>query len=73
MPQDEAKIAGILEAEGMIPELAVAKGLENSVRTLRRWDELGIGPARVKLGKKIYYRRAAISKWIADQEKKHKR
>ena len=65
--------AGLLESEGLIPEAITAQEFGNTVRTLRRWHELGFGPSRVKLGKKIYYKRSAISEWIAGQEKKGRR
>jgi hypothetical protein len=73
MPPVEAQKLGILEAEGLIHERTFAAEFNKSLRTVRRWDELGIGPVKVKLGKENYYRRSAISKWIADQEKKRKR
>jgi phage terminase Nu1 subunit (DNA packaging protein) len=47
-------------------ELATELGRE--ARTLDRWDALGIGPPRTRVGRKVLYRRASVQKWLAAQE-----
>jgi hypothetical protein len=47
-------------------ELAAELGCE--IRTLDRWDALGIGPPRTHVGRKVLYRRASVHKWLAAQE-----
>jgi len=39
-----------------------------SRRTLSRWARLRKGPPRVKVGRSIYYRRAAIHDWLKSIE-----
>jgi phage terminase Nu1 subunit (DNA packaging protein) len=48
-------------------ELAAELGRE--MRTLDRWDALGIGPPRTRVGRKVLYRRASVQKWLAAQER----
>ena len=47
-------------------ELAAELGRE--MRTLDRWDALGVGPPRTHVGRKVLYRRASVQKWLAAQE-----
>tara|TARA_R110002072_G_scaffold254761_1_gene413609 strand:- start:976 stop:1233 length:258 start_codon:yes stop_codon:yes gene_type:complete len=47
-------------------DLAIELGL--SVDTLRRWEAQRRGPPCMRAGRKVYYRRAAIEEWMADQE-----
>jgi predicted DNA-binding transcriptional regulator AlpA len=37
-------------------------------RTADRWARLRTGPPRVKAGKKVLYRRAAVLEWLQRQE-----
>ena len=39
------------------------------VRTLRRWRDLGRGPAITRLGRRCLYRRTTIANWLASREK----
>ncbi|WP_136644660.1 AlpA family transcriptional regulator [Tabrizicola sp. YIM 78059] len=48
-------------------EYAAARGV--SVRTVQRERALRIGPAFIKLGKRIYYRPEAVDAWILSQER----
>lgn len=50
------------------PELA--KELRVSVDTLRRWDARRIGPARIKMGMRVLYRRDAVREWLQSLERK---
>lgn len=48
------------------PELAAE--LRVSVDSLQRWHNQRIGPPRVKVGGRVYYRRAAVRAWLRDRE-----
>ena len=47
-------------------ELAVE--LRRNPRTLDRWDVLGVGPPRTRVGRQVLYRRASVHKWLVAQE-----
>jgi hypothetical protein len=47
---------------------ALAAELGRNARTLDRWDVLGIGPPRTFVGRKIFYRRTSVQRWLAAQE-----
>ena len=46
----------------------LAAELRRNKRTLDRWDVLRIGPPRTHIGRKVFYRRASVQKWLAAQE-----
>jgi hypothetical protein len=46
----------------------LAAELGRNMRTLDRWEALGIGPPRTFVGRKILYRRMSVQKWLAAQE-----
>ena len=46
----------------------LAQELNKTPRTLDRWDVLGIGPPRTRVGRKVLYRRTSVQKWLAAQE-----
>jgi hypothetical protein len=46
----------------------LATELGRNVRTLDRWDVLGIGPPRTRVGRTVLYRRASVQEWLAAQE-----
>lgn len=52
----------------LIPEdqYALMRGV--SSRTIQRERSLRTGPAFIRLGRKIYYRKAAIEAWLIAQE-----
>jgi hypothetical protein len=47
----------------------LAGELRRNVRTLDRWDALGIGPPRTQVGRKVLYRRPSVLKWLAGRER----
>jgi hypothetical protein len=47
----------------------LADELGRNMRTLDRWDVLGIGPPRTLVGRKILYRRVSVERWLASQER----
>jgi DNA-binding transcriptional MerR regulator len=61
-----------MSAEPILSELVEKKELAaefgNSPRTLDRWDALGIGPPRTRIGRKVYYRRSSALRWLLAQE-----
>jgi hypothetical protein len=63
MSQPEAILSDFLTKQ----ELAAELGRE--MRTLDRWDTLGIGPPRTHVGRKVLYRRASVQRWLASQER----
>jgi hypothetical protein len=46
----------------------LAAELRRNVRTLDRWDVLGIGPPRTRVGRQVLYRRASVERCLAAQE-----
>ena len=47
----------------------LAAELQRNERTLDRWDALGTGPPRTRVGRKVLYRRASVLKWLCAQER----
>jgi excisionase family DNA binding protein len=52
-----------------LTEDEAASELKVCVRTLRRWRDLGQGPAITKLGRRALYRRTTVSAWLASRER----
>jgi hypothetical protein len=46
--------------------LAIALGV--TVRTLARWDAAGIGPPKIKIGKRVFFDTAKLPEWLEDRE-----
>ena len=61
-----SELLRILE-EFLTPE-ELATELGRNKRTLDRWDALGIGPPRTRVGRTVLYRRSSVQKWLATQE-----
>lgn len=57
----------------LIPEKEYAAARGVCIRTVQRERALRTGPAFVKLGRKIYYRKAAIEAWLLAQEQEQPR
>jgi hypothetical protein len=47
----------------------LAAELGRNKRTLDRWEALGTGPPRTRVGRKVLYRRNSVQKWLAAQER----
>jgi phage terminase Nu1 subunit (DNA packaging protein) len=54
--------------EDFLTKEELAAELGRNMRTLDRWEALGIGPPRTLLGRKILYRRMSVQRWLAAQE-----
>lgn len=54
--------------QDLIDEAEYAKQRRVSIRTVQRERAQRIGPPFIRLGRKIYYRPAAIESWLLDQE-----
>jgi hypothetical protein len=51
----------------------LADDLGKHPRTLDRWNALGIGPPRTKIGRNVLYRRSSIQKWLIAREEQPER
>jgi hypothetical protein len=45
-------------------ERQTAQALGHTERTLRKWRRQGIGPAYIKIGRKIFYSDSALESWL---------
>jgi hypothetical protein len=57
--------------ELLTPEALAEVIPHGNVRNLERWRMLGTGPAFVRLGRRVYYRRSAVSAWLDRQTRQH--
>jgi predicted DNA-binding transcriptional regulator AlpA len=55
--------------EEYLPPEALASELGVSLRTIYRWNALGYGPPRVKLGNKVLYHISAVRDWLRANER----
>ena len=65
MSSSEHILADFLTKEELAAEL------QRNPRTLDRWEVLGMGPPRTRVGRKVLYRRVSVQKWLASQEQSH--
>ena len=61
-----SELVPILSEFMTIEELAAELG--RNKRTLDRWDALGTGPPRTRVGRKVLYRRSSVQRWLVAQE-----
>mgnify|MGYP005850646185 CR=1 FL=1 len=55
--------------QDLIPESEYASDIRGvSLRTIQRERAMRVGPPFIKLGRNVYYRRAAIDAWLLAQE-----
>ena len=55
--------------QDLIPESEYASDIRGvSLRTIQRERAMRVGPPFIKLGRNVYYRRAAIDDWLLAQE-----
>ena len=53
-----------------MPEVEFCAMYGISPRTAHRWRKEGLGPAFTPLGKRIFYRKSAVSEWATERERK---
>jgi hypothetical protein len=58
----------IARIPGYTPEREKAEQLGVALRTLRKWRQLGKGPAYTKFGRQIHYRDEAQAAWLKSCE-----
>jgi hypothetical protein len=58
----------IARIPGYTNEAETAAELGVATRTLRKWRQLGLGPAFTKFGKQIFYRDESRVSWLRSQE-----
>lgn len=46
----------------------LAEQLALTTDTLARWATLGIGPPRIKVGRRVFYRKSSVEKWLMGRE-----
>lgn len=46
----------------------IATLLRVSQRTVNRWQALGKGPARIKIGQRTLYRASTVKRWLEQNE-----
>ena len=46
-----------------------AEVLRLGVATLHRWRKSGKGPPYIEMGRKVYYRRADLDRWIEERQR----
>ncbi|WP_363301870.1 helix-turn-helix domain-containing protein [uncultured Roseovarius sp.] len=52
----------------LIPEAQYAELTGRNIRSVQRERARREGPAFIRIGRKVYYRKAAIEQWLLDQE-----
>jgi hypothetical protein len=57
----------------LVTEAEYAHMMKASIRTVRRWDALGKGPMRIRLGRHVFYRKSQIALHIAMLEEEQRR
>jgi excisionase family DNA binding protein len=63
--------ANLLGADdrGLLTQQQLADELQVSMRTLERWRQEGTGPAFVRVGRSLRYRRSDIDAWLERQRR----
>lgn len=68
-PQGEADDGpGALDEH--VSEAQLAAEFGKSPRTLQRWRRMGEGPAHIRLGDTVMYRRSAVTAWLLELERR---
>jgi hypothetical protein len=67
-----AKVFAMSNSEPILSQFftkeELAAELGRNMRTLDRWEALGIGPPRTIIGRTVLYRRTSTQRWLAAQE-----
>lgn len=51
----------------LMPARELAEYLGVTVRTLRNWRRKGEGPAFIRIGEAIHYKRSTVAAWLKEQ------
>jgi len=46
----------------------LAQQLSVTTDTLARWAAQGSGPPRIRIGRRVLYRRSSVEKWLSEME-----
>src|SRR3981189_1021662 len=69
---NSAKVFAMSNSEPILSQFftkeELAAELGRNMRTLDRWEALGIGPPRTIIGRTVLYRRTSTQRWLAAQE-----
>lgn len=57
-----------LPEEDLISELKFAQLVGRTLRTVRRWGVERTGPVRTRIGRSVFFSKAAIAKFLRDRE-----
>ena len=68
LPQLCNRVRPNVNIQDLIPEADYAIARDVSLRTVQRERAQRVGPAFIKLGRKIYYRKEAIETWLLAKE-----
>lgn len=58
-------------SENFYTEVEAAELLGYKVSTLRNWSAMRKGPPRVRVGRRIFYRREALLAWLESHERSY--
>lgn len=58
-----------ISTDELIDPVKVAGALSVKPQTLTAWRTLGRGPPYVKIGKRVFYRRADVESWLGTQRR----
>jgi hypothetical protein len=64
----QAQSVGAIVGEDFFSEQQLGVELNVTLRTLRRWQQLRIGPPRTRVGRRILYRKTAVIQWLVNRE-----
>ena len=68
MSQRPLSVSSDSALAGYVSETDLADELGLTKRTLIRWRRLREGPAATRVGRRIYYSRAAVGRWLSSHE-----
>jgi hypothetical protein len=64
----QAESIGAIVGEDFFSEQQLGVELNVTLRTLRRWQQLRIGPPRTRVGRRVLYRKTAVIQWLVNRE-----
>jgi hypothetical protein len=64
----QAQSIGAIVGEDFFSEEQLGLELNVTLRTLRRWQQLRIGPPRTRVGRRVLYRKTAVIQWLVNRE-----